>query len=183
MYSNTLYSCKDKNLYSKPFLANQGVKQGDSLSPVLFNIFIDDIKECFNTKLSDSVKLSVNEFNHLLYADDLVLISETSTGLQHCIDCLQKYSMDWRLDLNFKKTKIIVFTRKISKKDKYFFYYGPFIIEIVQNYKYLGVLFNYNGKFHEAASNLADKARKAYFALKSKLIYNNNLSIKTWLSL
>ena len=30
-------------------------------------------------------------------------------------------------------------------------------------------------------SNLADKARKAYFALKSKIPNSDNLSIKSWL--
>jgi hypothetical protein len=38
MYSNTLYSCKYQNMFTKPFLDNQGVKQGDSLSPTLFTV-------------------------------------------------------------------------------------------------------------------------------------------------
>jgi phage tail protein X len=32
LYSNTLFACKDSTHHSNPFLANQGVKQGDSLS-------------------------------------------------------------------------------------------------------------------------------------------------------
>lgn len=34
-----MYGCKSANNYSKPFLANQGVKQGDSLS-LLFLIYL-----------------------------------------------------------------------------------------------------------------------------------------------
>ena len=64
-----------------------------------------------------------------------------------------------------------------------YFYYGPNSIEIVETYKYLGILFHYCGKFSQAISNLADKARKAYFALKSKIPYSDNLSIKSWLKL
>ena len=43
---------------------------------------------------------------------------------------------------------------------------------------------NHNsGKFSQAMSNLADKARKGYFALKSKIPYSDNLSVKSWLKL
>ena len=42
---------------------------------------------------------------------------------------------------------------------------------------------HYSGKFSQAMSNLADKARKGYFALKSKNPYSDNLSVKSWLKL
>ena len=88
MYSNTctLYCCKSEGYISEPFQANLGVKQGDSSSPILFNIFKDDVCSYFNNSLADPVLLNKIHFNHLLYADDLVLISETPSGLQHCVD-------------------------------------------------------------------------------------------------
>ena len=64
-----------------------------------------------------------------------------------------------------------------------YFYYGPNSIEIVETYKYLGILFHYSEKFSQAMSKLADKARKAYFVLKSKIPYCDNLSVKSWLKL
>ena len=64
-----------------------------------------------------------------------------------------------------------------------YFYYGPNQVEIVEDYKYLGIIFHYNGSFKESVSNLSDKARKAYFALKSKLPCNSNLSVRTWIKL
>ncbi len=89
MYSNTLYSCKFDNAYSEPFLATLGVKQGDSLSPTLFNLFVDDMESLFTDKNNTNPVCSGNHtFNHLLYADDLVLISESPTGLQNCINSL-----------------------------------------------------------------------------------------------
>ena len=111
MYSNTLYSCKYQNIFTKPFFANQGVKQGDSLSPTLFNIFVDDIGKYFDTNLTSAVNLNGQKMNHLLYADDLLLISESADGLQNSLDSLQKYSTEWKLDVNLKKTKIIIFSK------------------------------------------------------------------------
>ena len=183
LYLNTQYSYKTSQFYTKPFMANQGVKQGDSLSPTLFNIFVDDIGKYFDKNSTDPVNLQNQYLNHLLYADDLMLISETPIGLQHCIDSVQKYCSDWRLTVNLNKTKIMVFSKKNIDKKTLNFYYGPTRIEIVESYKYLGVIFSWNGKFKESVSNLSDKARKAYFALKSKLPYNNNLSVKSWLKL
>jgi len=183
LYSNTMYGCKSANNYSKPFLANQGVKQGDSLSPTLFNIFVDDLGKYFKSSDTDPVSLDNQSFNHLLYADDLILMSESPSGLQHCINSVQKYCSGWRLAVNLNKSKIMIFSKRKTEKHSFYFYYGPNTVEIVDSYKYLGIIFHFSGKFKESISNLADKARKAYFALKSKLPYNYNLSAKSWLKL
>ena len=112
MYSHTKYSCKNSNFYREPFLANAGVKQGDNLSPILFNIFIDDIKDYFDEKLTDPVFLNDVSINHLLYAEDLVIMSQSPEGLQHCLDALLKFFNEWKLDLNTRKTKTVIFCRK-----------------------------------------------------------------------
>lgn len=65
MYSNTMYSGKFNNSYSEPFLANTGVKQGDSLKPTLLNVFVDDIDSCFiDNSNTDPVTLGQYKLNH-----------------------------------------------------------------------------------------------------------------------
>ena len=51
------------------------------LSPLLFNIYIDDMKNIF-TRDCDPVDLDGTLINHLLYADDLIAMSSTSEGLK-----------------------------------------------------------------------------------------------------
>ena len=65
-------------------MIKQGVHQGSVLSPLLFNIFINDIGD--DLLLDDAPMLHDSKISHLLYADDLVLLSTTEIGLQNNID-------------------------------------------------------------------------------------------------
>ena len=73
------------------FPSNAGLKQGCNMSPILFNLFINDINEIFDECFCHPVTLSNIKLRNLLYADDLIRISETRTGLQSCLDNLQAY--------------------------------------------------------------------------------------------
>jgi hypothetical protein len=164
MYSNTLYCCKTDEYISDPFKVDLGVKQGDSLSPTLFSIFVDDIISYFNPNFTNPVSLDQIKFNHLLYADDLILISESPSSLQHCVDALQSFCSDWGLKVNTQKTKVMIMSKSKNRTviDKYDFYFRPLPLDYANEYRYLGIIFDNKGKIRIAAEHLADKARKAY---------------------
>jgi hypothetical protein len=82
MYSNTQYGCKLYPFISEPFMTNRGVKQGDNLSPLLFNSFVDDFEDTLlNTVYLDLPSLNNIPVGHMFFADDLVLASATPEGL------------------------------------------------------------------------------------------------------
>ena len=76
MYNSTNLSVKVGNYSTDTFSSFAGVRQGDNLSPTLFNIFINDIPSYFDSSC-DPVCLTHNHISCLLYADDLVLLSNS----------------------------------------------------------------------------------------------------------
>ena len=77
---------------------------------------------------------------------------------------MKNYCDLWKLNINVSKTKITIFsrgkTRNIPK-----FQFGEKQLEVTDQYKYLGLIFNFNGKFTKAKKLLYDKGTRAMFAL------------------
>ena len=156
-----------------------GLKQGCLLSPLLFNLLIDDIKTIFNESC-DSGQIHANQINHLLYADDLILISSTAEGLQNCLNQLSDYCLKWDLSVNISKSKVIVFNKSGKILKGYKFSLDRKIINMVQSYCYLGIDILASASFGQAISELNDKAGKAMFPLINtifKFDLNNKKSI------
>ena len=101
----------------QPFYTTVGVKQGCAFSPILFNLFINKICGIFD-KSCDPVQLNNDDINCLLWADDLLLVSKSPTGLQHSIDKMQTCDDSLGLEVNIKKTEIMVMNKSGRKLDK-----------------------------------------------------------------
>ena len=61
----------------KPFKTTIGVKQGCIFSPILFNLFTNEITDIFD-ETCDPLKVSDLDLNCLLWADDLILLSSSA---------------------------------------------------------------------------------------------------------
>ena len=92
----------------QPILTTIGVKQGCGLSPLVFNIFINKIPEIYDL-YCDPVKLGNLSLNSLLWADDLALLSPSGAGLQRSIDKTYSFYQNLGLEMNTKKTKVMIF--------------------------------------------------------------------------
>ena len=65
---------------------SNGVRQGGILSPILFNIYVDDLSaKLINLKIG--CKINDVYVDDLMYADDTVLIARSYTAMQKLIDC------------------------------------------------------------------------------------------------
>ena len=160
---------------------NKGGQQGNPLSPLLFNVHINDIFQSIANKDTVTPDDS-NHLNALMYADDLILISTTKEGLQHSLDSLQAYCEKWKLDINYKKSKVMVFS-KGTQKEKNKYTINNKTLEIVRECKYLGIVINCkNCSFTPTLKDLHCNGSRAMYALFS-LLPIKLLSMRTLLKI
>ena len=132
--------CEDNYTRSKCFNYDKGVRQGCILSPLLFNLYLNELPFILNAYAKHSILLpDGSHLNCLLYPDDLLLISNSAEGLEQSLDRLSKYCRDWLLKINPTKTKVIVFQKKSRKSaiDKHNFMVSNENNDIVNNDTYI----------------------------------------------
>ena len=68
-----------------------GVRQGECLSPLLFSLYLNDLEEMLLLNGYQGIEMYMFKMCVLVYADDIVLFSQTPAGLQIGLNILQEY--------------------------------------------------------------------------------------------
>ena len=188
MYMNlkTLYNCeKTKSCIrindnvTDWFITGQGVKQGDSLSPVIFLLFINDLAQELAGMnvgtLFDQRKIPI-----LMYADDIVLLSDSEKEMQTMLDHVHKWCKKWLMAVNLDKTKIVHFRKAKTPRSEYIYKYGSQPVEYANVYKYLGMYFDEHLTFEHNEEQLTLAGNRALGGIISKLKQNDCMSYEVY---
>jgi len=108
------------------------LKQGDPLSPILFNLALQKVIQSIKM-VPSGIKIGKEQMNVLAYADDIALIRK-----------MENNARKFRLQINQEKTKYVIVERKSSlKKNKIgHLKIKTYKSEKVESFKYLGVTLN-----------------------------------------
>ena len=88
--------------------SNKGVAQGSVISPALFNIFIEDLSQ----ELKEKTGISFEDL--LYYADDLLALCTSMEQVKSVIRIISDWSLRNGMQLNKKKSGIVIFTSRRS---------------------------------------------------------------------
>ena len=142
---------------SDRFYLNEGLPQGSAISPLLFLLFINDITEHTQSGATPS-----------LFADDTSVWIEATKdkeksvkNMQENIDGISEWSKKWKMVLNSDKTQVMVITT--GKNDKT---WKPTLkldgkaLEVVEEYRFLGVIIDNGLTFNAHVKKVIAKCRR-----------------------
>ena len=140
-----------------------GISQGSILGPLLFFTYVNDLPKSISSQV-------------FLFADDTKIMQSISTLADHVqlqtdLDNLAKWCDTWQLNFNATKCKAIHFGRATYSYGDY--YLNGILLDSVDSYKDLGILFDTGLKFHQHASETALKANSVLACIRREFITLN----------
>ncbi len=147
LYGNTQSRVLVNGNHSDFFPIQQGVAQGDPLSPTLYAIFENELLETLQWGHLESFMAGILAF---MYADDLVVCATSATDLQEmgilpCFDHARKY----RYRANVAKSGVMICGHATAQDCAHRFFWGDQQIPVVEEFTHLGVLVSADGS-HDA---------------------------------
>ena len=174
LYRQSCCAVKIGKFRTEFMLCEKDVRQGCLLSPILFNLYTNDLLNNLHHTNPNAVKLTNDvKLTCLTYADDIIIISHSALGLQASLHCLDKFCEVWKMIINTTKTKCITFQNKNKLNKTELFTVGNCILSNVLEFTYLGIKVNASGSFRSTPKFLGEKANRACFALNNHLKVRN----------
>ena len=154
-----------------------GVRQGGILSPLFFNIYMNDLSMQLN--MSD-IGCNINGIflNHFVYADDMCIVAPCANALQLLLNICMKYAGTHDITYNIKKSVCMYMkSSKFNLRVVPRIYLNGNVLQYVNTYKYLGCILSNDLK----DDNDIKKTIRGIYARSNMLIrrfYNCSSSVK-----
>ena len=105
----------------------------------------------------------------LLYADNIVLLAPSEEKLQTMLNFVAEWCSKWKMAINEDKTQIVHFRPTRKPRSDFVWKFNEHSLQLVDQYKYLGVILNEHMDFNITATSLSGAASRAVGMLRYRL--------------
>jgi hypothetical protein len=147
-----------------------GVRQGDVLSPWLFNIFVEGLVDKLRGK-ELGIRIEGRLVGIMLFADDIVLLADDEGMMQRMLDELSEWCKQYRMEVNETKSAVLCFGGKVEEGTE--FKICDKVVEVRKKYKYLGVWVNDDLDWKDQVRAVRVKGEKAVRLLNGLWVGQN----------
>ena len=133
MYDGNTTRIWVKGICSEKIDIKRGVRQGDPLSPILFNLVMDILVHQLESS-GKGIKLGDHQIASLMFADDLILMADTDEDLQSLVNTTSSFYESVGLKANARKSFVMNTTEDIHINGE--------TIPLTNKFRYLGAIFD-----------------------------------------
>ena len=161
LQENEMRLCNLRSNEKPKIKQNVGVQQGDSLSPLLFILFTDDLLAFLKHKFAGK------QIHSMKHADDLCVVTTTAIELKFVLRCLQAWCEVNEMNVNVNMTGVMKIRRggRLAASDSFTFAGKP--LQIVNNFTYLGVNFSTTMKVSKHVQTIKQNSVSAINAMRN----------------